>query len=99
MRPGLPAKATHDDVRQGITSLFAALKVAIGKVTDACYDPRTNAEFLDFFLKLVAKTYSRVNLHIIADIYATHKYPNVRAWLARNQQITMASTPLPPHPG
>ncbi len=47
MRPGLPAKATHDYVRHGTTSLFAALEVATGKVTDACYDRHTNAEFLE----------------------------------------------------
>jgi len=92
MRPGLPAKATHDYVRHGTTSLFAALDVATGKVTDACYDKHTNAEFLDF-LKLVAKTYPRVKLHLVADNYATHKHPNVKAWLARNPRITMHFTP------
>jgi len=56
MRPGLPEKATHDYIRHGTTSLFAALEVATGKVTDACYQRHTHAEFLDF-LKLVAKQY------------------------------------------
>ncbi len=92
MRPGLPAKATHYYIRHGTTSRFAALEVATGKVTDACYDKHTNAEFLDF-LKLVAKTYPRVKLHIVADNYATHKHPNVKAWLARNPRITMHFTP------
>jgi len=92
MRPGLPARATHDYVRHGTTSLFAALEVANGRVTDACYDRHTNAEFLDF-LKLVAKTYPQVKLHIVADNYATHKHPNVKAWLARNPRITMHFTP------
>jgi hypothetical protein len=78
MRPGLPEKATHDYVRHGTTSLFAALEVATGKVTDACYDRHTNVEFLDF-LKLVAKTYPRVKLHVVADNYATHKHPAVQA--------------------
>ena len=95
MRPGLPAKATHDYVRHGTTSLFAALEVATGKVTDACYERHTNAEFLDF-LKLVAKAYPRVKLHIVADNYATHKHPNVKAWLDRNPRITNA---LHPHLG
>ena len=92
MRPGLPEKATHDYVRHGTTSLFAALEVATGKVTDACYDRHTNVEFLDF-LKLVAKTYPRVNLHVVADNYATHKHPTVKAWLANNPRITMHYTP------
>ena len=92
MRPGLPEKAPHDYVRHGTTSLFAALEVATGKVTDACYDRHTNVEFLDF-LKLVAKTYPRVNLHVVADNYATHKHPTVKAWLANNPRIAMHYTP------
>ena len=92
MRPGLPEKATHDYVRHGTTSLFAALEVATGKGTDACYDRHTNVEFLDF-LKLVAKTYPRVKLHVVADNYATHKHPAVQAWLAKHRRITMHFTP------
>jgi transposase len=92
MRPGLPEKATSDYVRHGTTSLFAALDVATGKVTDKCYQRHTNVEFLDF-LKLVAKTYPRVKLHVVADNYATHKHPNVKAWLAKNPRITMHFTP------
>jgi len=92
MRPGLPEKATHDYVRHGTTSLFAALEVATGKVTDACYDRHTHAEFLDF-LKLVAKAYPRVKLHVVADNYATHKHPAVKAWLAKNPRVTMHFTP------
>ena len=92
LRKGLPEKATSDYVRHGTTSLFAALEVATGKVIDACYQRHTNAEFLDF-LKLVAKAHPRVKLHIVADNYATHKHPNVKAWLGRNPRITMHFTP------
>jgi len=92
LRPGLPEKATHDYVRHGTTSLFAALEVATGKVTDACYERHTHVEFLDF-LKLVAKAYPRVKLHVVADNYATHKHPTVRAWLEKNPRITMHFTP------
>ena len=92
MRPGLPEKATHDYVRHGTTSLFAALEVATGKVTDACYDRHTHVEFLDF-LKQVAKAYPRVKLHVVADNYATHKHPKVQAWLDRNPRVTMHFTP------
>jgi transposase len=91
MRPGLPEKATHEDVRHGTTSLFAALEVATGKVTDACYDRHTHVEFLDF-LKLVAKAYPRVRLHVVADNYATHKHPAVNAWLAKHPRVTMHFT-------
>jgi transposase len=92
MRPGLPEKATHDYVRHGTTTLFAALEVATGKVTDACYPQHRHEEFLRF-LKHVAKAYPRVKLHIVADNYATHKHPAVQAWLANNPRITMHYTP------
>ena len=61
-------------------------------MTDACYDRHTNVEFLDF-LKLVAKTYPRVKLHVVADNYATHKHPAVQAWLTNNPRITLHFTP------
>jgi transposase len=92
MRPGLPEKATHDYVRHGTTTLFAALEVATGKVTDACYPRHRHEEFLRF-LKHVAKTYPRVRLHIVVDNYATHKHPDVQAWLAKNRRITLHFTP------
>src|SRR6266516_61566 len=74
MRPGLPEKATHDYVRHGTTTLFAALEIATGKVTDACYPRHRNEEFLRF-LKHVATAYPRVTLHLVCDDYATHKHP------------------------
>jgi hypothetical protein len=73
--PRLSEQHTHDYIRHGTTSLFAALEVATGKVTaDACYPPHTNVEFLAF-LKLVAKAHPRVRLCVICDNYATHVCP------------------------
>src|SRR3954469_24927128 len=92
LRPGLPEKATHDYVRHGTTTLFAALEIATGKITDACYPRHRSDEFLRF-LKQVARAYPRVKLHLVVDNYATHKHPNVQAWLARNPRITMHFTP------
>jgi transposase len=92
LRPGLPEKQTHDYKRNGTTSLFAALEVATGKVTDRCYDRHTNVEFLDF-LKLVARTYPRRQLHVVCDNYATHKHPNVVAWLAKHPRVHLHFTP------
>jgi hypothetical protein len=54
LRPGLWPKRTHDDKRNGTTTLFAALEVATGKVVDACYPRHRHQEFLRF-LKQVAK--------------------------------------------
>jgi hypothetical protein len=70
LRPGLPEKATHDYVRHGTTTLFAALEVATGKVTDACHPRHRHEEFLRF-LKKIARACPRQRLHIVADNYAT----------------------------
>jgi transposase len=90
IRPGLPEKATHDAVWHGTTTLFAALEVATGRVTDACY-PDHHQKFLRF-LKTVAASCPGVQLHVVCDNYATHNNPPVRAWLARNPRVTLHFT-------
>ena len=90
--PGVPQKQTHDYVRHGTTTLFAALEVATGKVVDTCMPRHRHQEFLKF-LKQVAKAYPRRKLHIVCDNYATHKHPKVQAWLAKNTRITLHFTP------
>ena len=92
LRPGIPERQTHDYVRHGTTTLFAALEVATGKVTDACFPRHRHQEFLTF-LKQVAKAYPDRELHIVCDNYSTHKHPTVRAWLARHPRISMHFTP------
>jgi transposase len=92
LRLGVPEKQTHDYVRHGTTTLFAALELATGKVTDACYPRHRHEEFLRF-LKHIAKTYPRRRLHIVVDNYATHKHPDVAAWLDKNPRITLHFTP------
>jgi transposase len=92
LRPGLPAKASHDYKRNGTTTLFAALEVATGKVTDACYDRHGKAEFLDF-LKKVARAYPRRELHVVVDNYHTHKHDDINQWLAKHPRITLHFTP------
>jgi transposase len=92
VRPGLPEKATHDYKRNSTTTLFAALEIATGRVTDECHDRHGKAEFLDF-LKKVAKTYPRRELHVVVDNYRTHKHDDIDAWLAKNPRITLHFTP------
>ncbi len=92
LRPGLPARATHDHERNGITNLFAALEVATGKVTDRCHDRHGKAEFLDF-LKLVARAYPRKRLCVVLDNYHTHKHDDIRGWLARHPRVTLHHAP------
>jgi transposase len=72
--------------------LFAALEVATGKVTDACYDRHGKAEFLDF-LKKVARAYPGEQLHVVVDNYHTHKHAEITAWLAQHRRITLHFTP------
>jgi transposase len=90
--PGIPEKQTHDYVRHGTTTLFAALEVATGRVEQACLPRHRHQEFLRF-LKQVAKAYPRRRLHLVVDNYATHTHPAVKAWLARNPRVTLHFTP------
>jgi len=53
---------------------------------------QTNVEFLAF-LKQVARAYPRVQLHVVCDNYATHKHPNVQAWLAKHPRVHLHFTP------
>ena len=92
LRPGSPERRTHEYVRHGTTTLFAALEVATGRVTDQCFDRHRHAEFLAF-LKLVAKAYPRRQLHVVLDNYGTHTHPKVTAWLARHPRIHLHFTP------
>ena len=92
VRPGRPERRTHDYLRHGTTTLFAALEVATGRVTDACQPHHRHSEFLAF-LKLVAKAYPRRQLHVVLDNYATHKHQRVQAWLARHPRVQLHFTP------
>ena len=92
VRPGHPAAASFDYVRHGTTTLFAALEVATGKVTEACTERHRHQEFLAF-LKQIAAAYPRRDLHVVVDNLATHKHPAVRSWLERHRRVTLHFTP------
>jgi transposase len=92
VRPGRPERRTHDYLRHGTTTLFAALEVATGRVTDTCQPRHRHSEFLAF-LKLVAKAYPRRQLHVVVDNYATHKHQRVQAWLGRHPRVQLHFTP------
>jgi transposase len=92
LAPGHPEQRTHDYVRHGTTTLFAALEVATGHVVDQCQPRHRHQEFLRF-LRLVARTYPGERLHVICDNYATHKHGRIRAWLADHPRITLHFTP------
>ncbi len=91
LRPGLPARQTHDYQRNGLTSLYAALDVARGKVLGECSARHTSADFLRF-LKKVARHY-RGELHVILDNSSTHKTPAVQQWLEKHPRVHFHFTP------
>jgi transposase len=92
MQPGLAERRSHDYVRHGTTTLFAALEIATGKVTAACQPRHRHQEFLRF-LKQVARTYPDRELHLVMDNYAAHKRVEVRDWLAANERVSVHFTP------
>jgi transposase len=92
LRPGLPARQTHDYRRAGITSLYAALEVASGTVTGELADRHTGADFLHF-CRQVAVRYPRTELHIVLDNSSTHSVPAVQVWLAAHPHVHFHFTP------
>jgi len=92
LRPGLPARRTHDYRRNGLTSLYAAFNVASGQVLGACHDRHTAVEFLDF-LTVVHRRYRRRDLHVILDNSSTHSTPAIRAWLEAHPRVQFHFTP------
>ena len=92
MQPGQAERRTHDYVRHGTTTLFAALEIATGQVTGVCKPRHRHQEFL-IFLRHLARGYPDQQLHLIMDNYAAHKHPRVKAWLAGNPRIQIHFTP------
>ena len=80
LRPGLPERRTHDYIRHGVTSLYAALEVASGRVWGECSRRHTAADVLRF-LKTLARSFPRKQLHIILDNSSTHSTPAVSGWM------------------
>jgi len=93
MRPGLPAQQTHDYIRHGTTSLFAALNVATGTVIGECHRRHRHQEFLKFLKRLDAQLPSTGDVHIIMDNYGTHKVPKVIRWFLRHPRYHLHFTP------
>jgi len=92
LRPRSPARHTHDYRRHGLTSLYAALNVASGKVIGNCTDRHTGADFLRF-LKRLNRTYQGRDLDVILDNSSTHSTPDVQAWLERHPNVRFHFTP------
>jgi transposase len=92
MQPGKAERRTHDYVRHGTTTLFAALEIATGQVAGVCKPRHRHQEFL-VFLRHLARGYPDQQLHLIMDNYAADKHPKVKTWLAANPRIHVHFTP------
>jgi len=84
---------THDYVRHGTTTLFAALDLANGSVLTQCKPQHRHQEYLSFLRHIESNVPIELDVHIICDNYATHKHPRVRAWLARRPRFHVHFTP------
>ena len=93
MVKGRAATMTHDYKRNGTTTLFAALDVLTGKVIGQCLPRHRHVEFLKFLRKIERETPKGLQVHLICDNYATHKHPNVKAWLTKHPRFHLHFTP------
>ncbi|MGA9042329.1 MAG: IS630 family transposase [Terriglobales bacterium] len=99
-QPGLPLKKgrggtfTHDYVRHGTTTLFAALEILEGKVIGQCYPRHRHQEFIKF-LRCLDQEFpgEALKLHLVVDNYGTHKHPKVQAWLTRHPRFVLHFIP------
>lgn len=91
--PGVPERATHDYVRHGTTSLFAALEIGSGRVYEQLHQRHRAVEFGKFLRHLDAEVPAALDVHLILDNYATHKTPAIRRWLAAHPRFVLHFTP------
>jgi transposase len=93
LRPGQAARRSHDYTRHGVTSLFAALDIATGKVIGQCFPRHRAAEFRKFLDEIEANVPADLDVHLVMDNYATHKTPLIRAWFAKRPRWHVHLTP------
>jgi transposase len=93
LTPGLPQRRTHDYLRHGTTTLFAALNVASGEVIGELHRRHRAKEFLKFLATIERNTPAGLQVHLIMDNYGTHKTAAVRAWFARHPRFHVHFTP------
>jgi putative transposase len=84
---------THNYVRHGTTTLFAALDLATGTVLSQCQRRHRHQEYLHFLREIEANVPTRFAVHLIVDNYATHKHPRVQRWLAAHPRYHVHFTP------
>jgi transposase len=93
MLPGAPARASHDYVRHGTSSLYAALDIATGKVIGSLHARHRAVEFAKFLRKLDTEVPAELDVHLVLDNASTHKTPAIRRWLAAHPRFVLHFTP------
>ena len=93
LRPGQVERRTHDYVRHGTTSLFAALDARTGQVIGQCHRRHRAVEFRKFLDAIESEVPAGLDVHLIADNYATHKTALIRNWFAKRPRFQIHFTP------
>jgi transposase len=93
MMPGMPERRTHDYVRNGITSLFAAFNIADGTVISELHRQHRAIEFKKFLTTIDKTVPDGLDIHLVCDNYGTHKTPAIKAWLGRHPRVHLHFTP------
>ena len=93
MGPGVVERKTHDYVRHGTTTLFAALDVEVGTVIGECHQRHRASEFRKFLATIDASVPKDLDVHLVLDNYATHKTPAIQRWLLKRPRFHVHFTP------
>ncbi len=93
MMPGAPARATHDYVRSGTSSLYAALNVATGEVISSLHSRHRAIEFKKFLARIDAQVPPHLDVHVVLDNASTHKTPAIKRWLTAHPRFVLHFTP------
>jgi transposase len=93
MLPGTPARASHDYVRHGTSSLYAALDLTTGKVIGALHGRHRAREFVAFLKTIDANVPADLDVHLVLDNASTHKTPAVQRWLTAHPRFAVHFTP------
>jgi transposase len=93
MMPDMPERRTHDYLRHGITSLFAAFNIADGTVISELHRRHRAIEFRKFLTAIDKAVPAGLGVHLVCDNYATHNTPEIRTWLARHPRFHIHFTP------
>ncbi|GHJ31536.1 hypothetical protein TPA0910_74260 [Streptomyces hygroscopicus subsp. sporocinereus] len=93
MMPGMPERRTHDYLRHGITSLFAAFNIADGSVIGELHRRHRAIEFKKFLVTIDKAVPAGLDVHLVCDNYATHNTPEIKAWLGKHPRFHVHFTP------